>query len=161
MNSIENRFWSKVNKTDNLNDCWEWKAGSRGKGYGAIKFNNKIIDAHRLSWMIANNNYNLTKEDYICHRCDNRKCVNSNHLFLGNAQINAKDAFDKGRMIIPEGIKFEKGIIPKNKLYSREKVQEVLEYIKNNPNEKIINICIKFNIKYQVIKDARRRNIIK
>lgn len=46
---IEERFWSKVNRTENQNECWEWNAASRGNGYGAIKLNKKVIDAHRLS----------------------------------------------------------------------------------------------------------------
>lgn len=97
---IEKRFWDKVNKTTNIKDCWEWKAGSRGLGYGTITYNKKQIDAHRLSWMMANNKYNLASKDFICHKCDNPKCVNPNHLFLGNHSINMKDAYYKGRSIM-------------------------------------------------------------
>lgn len=157
---IEKRFWEKVNKTNNIEDCWEWNASSRGNGYGSIKYNKKVIDAHRLSWMLANNNFNLTNKDFICHKCDNRKCVNPNHLFLGDAQINAKDAFDKGRLnILTGGKKFIKGNIPKNKIYSDELIKEVLEYINQNPNKSIISICKIYNIKYQTIRDIRRKGI--
>jgi hypothetical protein len=44
------RFFDKINKTES---CWLWTAGSRGKtGYGAFKLNKKVIDAHRVSYMI-------------------------------------------------------------------------------------------------------------
>ncbi len=94
------RFFDKVIKTES---CWIWTAGSRGKtGYGAIKVNGKVVDAHRLS-------YELHKEPipegmYVCHTCDNRRCVNPEHLFLGSPRDNWQDGVDKGR-IFPLGPK--------------------------------------------------------
>lgn len=89
------RFFDKINKTET---CWIWTAGSRGKtGYGAFKFNGKVIDAHRVSYQI-HKGY-IPTSMYVCHTCDDRKCVNPEHLFLGTAKDNHQDAVNKGRVI--------------------------------------------------------------
>ena len=99
MNDVE-RFWTKVDKSG---ECWEWTAGLikglRG-GYGTFWFNGTDRKAHRYSYII---HHPLTidlwehREILVCHRCDNPKCVNPSHLFLGSVADNNKDCDVKGR----------------------------------------------------------------
>lgn len=91
--SLEERFWSKVKKLD---DCWEWIAYVRKDGYGYFGLaKNKPAKAHRLSWELVNGP--IPDGLHILHRCDNRKCVNPEHLFLGTDQDNMDDMWAKGR----------------------------------------------------------------
>ena len=88
------RFFNKVIKTEN---CWIWTAGLRGKtGYGAFKMCGKVIDSHRVSYMIHKGE--IPNGMYVCHTCDNRRCVNPEHLFLGTAKDNWIDGVRKGRI---------------------------------------------------------------
>lgn len=88
------RFFEKVDKTTN---CWKWKAALRGKsGYGAFKLNGKVMDAHRVSYVLHKGE--IPENMFVCHTCDDRLCVNPEHLFLGTAKQNWQDAVDKGRI---------------------------------------------------------------
>jgi hypothetical protein len=98
--TTEERFWSKVSKT---NDCWLWIGARRkrqGGGwgdYGSFRFNGKTCSASRIAWELTHGPI----PDGLCvlHRCDNPPCCNPTHLFLGTVADNALDKANKGRVI--------------------------------------------------------------
>lgn len=95
------RFWSKVHITANPNDCWEWQASFRGKGYGSFTLQGKSEQAHRIAYDITYGD--LRPELSVLHTCDNPHCVNPIHLKMGTNQDNVDDREQKGRNNPPRG----------------------------------------------------------
>lgn len=100
--SDKRRFWKNVNKdgpipshVPHVGQCWEW-TGTIGRfGYGQIWIDGGTRRAHRVSWAMTSTESPSGKD--VLHKCDNRKCVNPSHLFLGDNAINAQDREAKGR----------------------------------------------------------------
>lgn len=94
-------FWDRVNKEGptiypELGPCWVVE----GSDYGRVYLRGKTIKAHRYSWELHNGP--IPEGLWVLHKCDNRPCVNPSHLFLGTQQDNMRDAWNKGRLPLPE-----------------------------------------------------------
>lgn len=77
------------------NGCWEWTARLDQSGYGLLCYDGGMKGAHRFSYKTYVGE--IPEGIYVCHTCDNPKCVNPSHLFLGTQQDNMDDMYNKGR----------------------------------------------------------------
>ncbi len=92
-------------------DCWNWTGNLIDGKYGQIFSSNIPFYVHRVSaWLYElkdpeGNLFTLDSKYGVCHHCDNTRCTNYRHLFIGTCQDNANDMINKGRKIISPGIK--------------------------------------------------------
>jgi hypothetical protein len=86
----------RLSVVDDPDSCWLWQGPDDGCGYGKIYIGNyKYMRAHRYAYEL----FNQPLLDGLCvlHKCDNRKCVNPKHLFVGTRGDNNTDRHKKGR----------------------------------------------------------------
>lgn len=124
--------------------CWVWTASRRSDGYGQIRIGGKNAAAHRISYEIAKGE--IPPGAFLCHTCDNRGCVNPDHLFLGDHKLNAQDAQAKGRLRAAE-------TSPQAKLTN----QQALEI--RESKERGVDLARRYNVSSATISQIRRGHI--
>lgn len=91
---IDLRFWQKVKFGQGMDDCWEWTGFCCPSGHGQFHMGKMDTKASRAAWILYNGP--LRREEYVCHRCHNPKCVRLDHLYLGTHASNQKDEAVRG-----------------------------------------------------------------
>ena len=135
---IFTRYIEDNTTINQVTGCWEWTGKLNHRGYGLAYKCGVNGPAHRMSYRLYIGE--IPEGDYICHKCDNPKCVNPIHLFAGDAKDNMLDCHLKGR----HTNRFNFGDKPYNRKLSDEQASEIKKYLRRgfSPTEisKLLNI---------------------
>lgn len=141
-------FLKRVNKTEY---CWEWIGTITSHGYGHFKKNKKLYRAHRLSYSLFKGQ--IINGLLVCHKCDNRKCVNPDHLFLGTPKDNGQDMSRKGRGV-GNRINHHSGDDSIRTKVKSKQIAEIKALSKNNSQRKL---AVMFGVSQATIWNAINR----
>lgn len=103
---LRERLLSKI-KVNPITDCWEWQGSTKGMGYGYTIIGSRkdgtrrTASTHRLAYEEWKGE--IPNGYFVCHKCDNPRCINPEHLFVGTRQDNIDDRERKGRNIVKFG----------------------------------------------------------
>jgi len=138
------RFWSYVDKSDEVDGCWTWMGATDRCGYGIYSVHGRNVPAHRFSWELAFGK--IPKGMCILHKCDDFSCVNPDHFVLGTWRDVSQSRVAKGRQAYGEKVSTVK--------LDREKVREIRSlYGMGIPQ---MEISRRMNLRETIVNDVIR-----
>lgn len=129
--------------------CWEWNRYRMPCGYGRIRHGGSMWLAHRLSYLAFNGD--IPEGLVVRHKCDNKCCVNPEHLEVGTQKDNVQDAIKRGRFSYRDN---PKGVEHPNSKLTEEQVR-VIFY----SNETQRSLAAKYGVSFQLISLIKRGKI--
>lgn len=126
---------------DKETGCIEWTGAIR-TGYGLFRLNGKTQTAHRISWLIYRGPIN---GQLVLHKCDNKKCVNPDHLFLGTQKDNVDDMVKKKRNVVL------KGELNPNAKLNTKKVKQIRE-LYHSTKTSFVKLAKQFEVSPKLIE---------
>ncbi len=84
-----------------ITGCLLWIRGAHWTGYGQLQFEGRVQYAHRLAWRSYRGE--IPPSMHVLHKCDTPRCINPDHLFIGDDAANNRDMDAKGRRVPPRG----------------------------------------------------------
>lgn len=133
------------------NECWEYTGILNNKGYGWKTFGQgkekRKWVVHRISWTIWKEK--IPEDLFVLHKCDNPKCFNPDHLWLGTQQDNMNDKVQKGRDVVRRGEKCGMAKLNNDQVLEIRKLRE--------DGMKLMNIANKFDVTDACISDICKR----
>lgn len=140
------RFFDKI--IFGVSECWHWRGSVNRLGYGCFNFGGET-KAHRVSWMMSNGK--IPVGAHVLHRCDNRQCVNPDHLFLGTHADNMRDREAKGRA----NRHSTSGEDNPMATLTWQQVQEIRGMV--DSGERQVDVCRKFGVSPMTVSRIVRR----
>lgn len=124
--------------------CWIWEGHIRKDGYGHIRRGGRMVLAHRLVYA----EFTGRNIDGACllHKCDNRACVNPDHLREGTYADNNRDAREKGRAVFLKG----------EQNGSSKLTEEAVRRIRND-NRSAPKIAAEYGVSSVLVNKIKRR----
>lgn len=115
-------FWAKVERRGD-DECWPCLQVHKASGYGQLRYKRQQYKAHRVAYALTFGQieWGTGKKGaqglLVLHRCDNRRCCNPKHLFLGTQKDNMLDCSQKQRI--------QHGVTGNNTKLTLEQVAEI------------------------------------
>lgn len=131
-------FFRNISKGIHPNGCWVY---SKGKRYAKICVNGKTISVHRYSYELYKGQ--IPDNMVVCHKCDNKLCVNPGHLFIGTQKDNIQDMLSKKRGNHAKGSKHHRTTL----------TEKQIAHIKKRiiSGEKIHNLKDEYNVSREML----------